>query len=807
MYFYNKFYYRLLNFIGFLIKSKSITSNISFSGINFNHKNNTIYLLRYHSKIDLLVLRKKCLENNLPDPLDSLNIKNIIFPRYFYLGEEKKNSSVLTKIKLERFLTKYISLQLKHNDIHLEICLISIFFGRSPDKFPKNNYITNFFKLFKHIKKFFYLSFFKRDMFIHFSNTIYLHEIILQNKKNIFIKLFRTANIYFIRQKLIVSGPPKISKKKLFQRLFKIKIIDKSIKNESKIKNISYLKAKNNTAKIIKEIAANFSYTMLRITERIMSYILKKLYRGINVKGSEKIINISRYGNKIVYLPCHRSHMDYLLLSYVIYNHGVVPPHIVSGINLSFWPAGFIFRNLGAFFIRRSFKGNKLYTNIFKEYLIDLFNRGHSIECFIEGSRSRTGKLLKPKTGTLSITLQSIIQGNNKSIVLLPVYIGYENIIEENTYVKELQGAAKQKEGLIQTFKSLLKLRNFGEVYVNFGEPLYIIKYLKKYVPQYSNIKTNKLDFYKPSLSTIVNDLSKQIMIRINNACAVNAINLCSIVLLSSDNNTITCTELIYYLNFYVQLLNHVPYSTELTIPNVSAEILLEKILKMHKFIVCSKKKTIFLSKKQLLLMRYYRNNIYHTLALPSLIASIIYQNNNILKEDLFKLVLLIYPFIKEELFLHWEKKKEVLETANNIVLELERQQIIIIKKTQICIISSNIKSINTLKILSSILQDFFKKYTTIFLILYKYSIIHRVFLEKKMRYIYSSIFVSSKYDIQESFNKSDFLSIFTILKNEGYIIDGDHLIIKKSKNTYHVLFNLITNKKTRIQLNKIFSN
>ncbi len=127
---------------------------------------------------------------------------------------------------------------------------------------------------------------------------------------------------------------------------------------------------------------------------------------GINVHNAERVRQLAHDGHEIVYVPCHRSHMDYLLLSYVLYHQGLVPPHIAAGINLNFWPAGPIFRRLGAFFIRRTFKGNKLYSTVFREYLGELFSRGYSVEYFVEGGRSRTGRLLDPKTGTLSMTIQ-----------------------------------------------------------------------------------------------------------------------------------------------------------------------------------------------------------------------------------------------------------------------------------------------------------------------------------------------------------------------------------------------------------------
>lgn len=162
-----------------------------------------------------------------------------------------------------------------------------------------------------------------------------------------------------------------------------------------------------------------------------------------------------------------------------------MPPHIAAGINLNFWPAGPIFRRLGAFFIRRTFKGNKLYSTVFREYLGELFTRGYSVEYFVEGGRSRTGRLLEPKTGTLSMTIQAMLRGGTRPITLVPIYIGYEHVMEVGTYAKELRGATKEKESLPQMLRGLRKLRNLGRGYVNFGEPLPLTAYLNQNVPQW----------------------------------------------------------------------------------------------------------------------------------------------------------------------------------------------------------------------------------------------------------------------------------------------------------------------------------
>jgi glycerol-3-phosphate O-acyltransferase len=151
--------------------------------------------------------------------------------------------------------------------------------------------------------------------------------------------------------------------------------------------------------------------------------------------------------------------MDYLLLTYVIYHEGLVTPHIAAGINLNFWPVGGILRRGGAFFLRRSFAGNKLYSAVFREYLELLFNKGYSVKYYPEGGRSRTGRLLPPKTGMLAMTMQALLKGINRPVSIVPVYIGYEHVMEVASYLKELNGTHKKKESFFGVFFAIRKLR------------------------------------------------------------------------------------------------------------------------------------------------------------------------------------------------------------------------------------------------------------------------------------------------------------------------------------------------------------
>ena len=173
-----------------------------------------------------------------------------------------------------------------------------------------------------------------------------------------------------------------------------------------------------------------------------------RLYDGIEFQHVDTLQQVAE-GNEIVYVPCHRSHMDYLLLSYAIYQRGYAVPHIAAGLNLNLPIVGRFLRKGGAFFIRRSFRGNALYTVVFMKYLAAMMARGHSLEYFIEGGRSRTGRLRPPMTGMLSMTVRSYLREPRRPVVFVPVYFGYERIVEGPTYIGELSGRPKEKESIL----------------------------------------------------------------------------------------------------------------------------------------------------------------------------------------------------------------------------------------------------------------------------------------------------------------------------------------------------------------------
>ncbi|HLA05048.1 MAG TPA: 1-acyl-sn-glycerol-3-phosphate acyltransferase [Syntrophales bacterium] len=230
------------------------------------------------------------------------------------------------------------------------------------------------------------------------------------------------------------------------------------------------------------EIAADYDEQWLNIWEKVLSRLWRIIYDDfvVDQRGLEKIREISRK-MPFVIVPCHRSHLDYLIISYILYRHGVPLPFVAAGDNMNFWPLGYIFRQSGAFFLRRSFQGNDLYADVFTAYVETLLREGVSIEFFVEGGRSRTGKMLMPKYGMVSMLVRAYQERVCDDLAFIPVYIGYDRIVEENAYLKELQGVSKRRESMLDVIKhSKIMMRRYGRVYVNFGNPLFLKSALRQ---------------------------------------------------------------------------------------------------------------------------------------------------------------------------------------------------------------------------------------------------------------------------------------------------------------------------------------
>ena len=308
---------------------------------------------------------------------------------------------------------------------------------------------------------------------------------------------------------------------------------------------------KKEARRYLYEIAADYSEIFIAMWRKVLTWLFNDIYDGLSIdlEGMAKIRNISKK-MPFVIIPCHRSHIDYLLIHYVFYHNNIQLPFIAAGSNLSFFPMGYIFRNSGAFFLRRSFRGNELYSEVFTRYLATLLKEGLPLEFFIEGGRSRTGKMVMPKYGLLSMLIQAYQEKYCDNFAAIPVYIGYDRVIEEKSYLKELSGETKTPENTAEIIKSSKVLsKKYGRVYVNIGEPIIMKSYLEA---QEKPIEQMAMD----ERQSLYRKIGYEIVLEINKVSVVTPFSLVAAVILSHDRRGISYNDLLDILNEFYEYLS-----------------------------------------------------------------------------------------------------------------------------------------------------------------------------------------------------------------------------------------------------------
>jgi len=299
------------------------------------------------------------------------------------------------------------------------------------------------------------------------------------------------------------------------------------------------------------EIASDYRETFVELWDKVLTWLWNTVYDGVSI-DSEGLANVRNLSKKMpfVIISCHRSHIDYLLLSYVFYKHNIQMPFIAAGNNLSFFPMGYIFRRSGAFFLRRSFRGNEVYGEVFSKYMATLLKEGLPLEFFIEGGRSRTGKMVMPKYGLLSMIIQAYQDKYCENLAAVPVYIGYDRVIEEKTYLKELSGAPKVQENTVEIIKTTKILRKrYGRVYVNIGTPIVLKDYLAAQEKSMDEMTVEERQ-------SLYRKIGYEVVLEINKVSVVTPFALVASGLLSHDRRGISHEELRGILNEFYEYLS-----------------------------------------------------------------------------------------------------------------------------------------------------------------------------------------------------------------------------------------------------------
>ena len=557
------------------------------------------------------------------------------------------------------------------------------------------------------------------------------------------------------------------------QSLIKSEDVKEAIRKESIRSKISLIEAERRAIGYVNEIASDYSHSTVRFAEQALTRLWTQLYDGVEVHNFNTVRELAK-DYEIIYTPCHRSHIDYLLLSYVIYKRGMMVPYIAAGDNLNMPFVGQLLRGGGAFFIRRSFRGNGLYTTVFKEYLHSILERNTPLEYFIEGGRSRTGRLLPPKTGMIAMTVHSHLRGREKPIAFVPTYFGYERLMEGATYVGEMNGKPKESEsifGIIQTLRKIERI--FGRVYVNFGEPVFLDDMLKKHGAE--NVKIEKNDDPIPQeVSDAVNSSAQAILENINRAAVINPVSLLSLILLATSKHTLDEEICIKQLDTYRNLLTALPYDHRMQVTPLSGKEIIAyglklKLIKRVKHVLGD---IIAIEDNQAVLLTYFRNNILHAFVLPSLIAALVEHNGHISKDDMISVISTLYPFLKAELFLKWEQN-ELKEQIEQYVDALAQANLISVDdQNNLFCPAPNSEDHNQLVVLAApVRQSLERYYMTLALITQRGSgNISTKQVEDLSHLLGQRLSVLYEFNSPEFFDKALFQSFIKVLTEQGYI-------------------------------------
>lgn len=640
-----------------LVRSK-INSATQLSTLRINSSQPLVFVLKTQSSSDLYALAQACRRLSLPSPYEPVLLPTgEKIARVVYLDKPLGVFQSRSEVAYHDQFTSLLHAHKQHDELDVQLIPVTLFWGRAPGYEGQQPWFSIFTATSPSwLKKAGTLLFRGRDNLIRFSAPISLQQMQQDygHDNKLSIKLEKIARVHFSRQKLAATGPKLPNRQHMQQSLMQSTAVKQAIAKESQRSDESDEKVQAKAARYLDEIASNFSYPLIRIGDTVLNWIWTKIYQGIKVNHAETVRQLAQQGHEIVFMPCHRSHMDYLLLSSIIYQQGMTPPHIAAGVNLNFFPAGPIFRRGGAFFIRRTFKGNPLYSAIFKAYLAYLFEKGYSLEFFTEGGRSRTGRLLPPKTGMLAMTVEAMQASPQRPISLVPVCLGYDHVMEVSTYVKEMQGAEKQKESFWQVLSITKKLQNFGHGFVNFGQPITLNDYLDDALPQWrqTDAQTEQVE----ARNQVTAQLGNVVMTRINQAAAANALPMTALILLAAPERRLSQQACQQQLAFHLALLQQAPYSEYISLPSESPEQQLSSAIKMNKFSYHSQGATseLSLTNEQATLVSFYRNNVLHLLIIPAIVSRILL-NQAQAKSAIIEQIETIYPLLQAELFLPWQ--------------------------------------------------------------------------------------------------------------------------------------------------------
>ncbi|HET7561518.1 MAG TPA: glycerol-3-phosphate 1-O-acyltransferase PlsB [Rhodanobacteraceae bacterium] len=621
-----------------------------------------IYVIERSGFSDSLILERACREAGLPSPL---TVMPGLGRRRRAMFAMRGTGGWFQRRNRDRFALNTIRQILRSleadPDSDVQLMPVAIYVGRAPNR--KSGWFSVLFSenwaVVGHFRRLLALLLNGRDTIVRFSPPISLSALREESADGriprLQRKLARVLRVHFRRVRTAVIGPDLSHRRTVMDSVLDAESVRAAITATAARENLSAGKAWKRAEHYAREIAADYSPPFVRSVSFLLSNFWNKLYDGITMHHFDGVRAVAP-GHEIVYVPCHRSHADYVLMSYQLHMSGVVAPHIAAGVNLNLPVLGTFLRKGGAFFLRRSFKANALYSAVFSEYVSQLVQRGVPLEYFIEGTRSRTGRLLAPRAGMLMMTVRAFLRAPRRPILFQPVYIGYEKLMEGRAYIGELSGQKKEGESWLGILRGLRALRqHYGRVTLSFGEPVLLNPLLDAADPEWRAQSGSEA---RPEwLPGLIDTLAERIQVEVNRAADVNPINLIALALLAAPRHALAETDLLAQLELMKGILTELPYSDRSTVtPMAPADIIAyaEQMGWIHR-VAHPLGDVLAVEGEKAVLLSYFRNNVLHMFAAGAWVACCFIKNRRIGRDVVKRLGRAVYPFIQSELFLPWD--------------------------------------------------------------------------------------------------------------------------------------------------------
>ena len=385
-------------------------------------------------------------------------------------------------------------------------------------------------------------------------------------------------------------------------------------------------------ARYLKEIAANHSPLMIDIFAQLCRSSSTRGYDALRF-DQKQLDEVKRLAERhpVVFLPTHKSNLDHPVVYRMLHEDGMPPNHTAGGINMNFFPTGPIVRRAGIFFIRRSFADNEVYKFVLRSYVDFLVEKRFPLEWFIEGGRSRLGKLLPPRYGMLSYVVDSYRRGKAEDVILIPLSIAYDQISEVGEYSAEERGATKQAENFSWLLEFLGGLsHHFGSIDVRFGEPLSLREAIGPPDPDGDGGRYDELTVPK---------LAFEVCTRINRVTPITPISLSMVALLGCGDRAMSLKEIQTSLSNLVKYVTNrgLPTTTKLEFDSPEdIEAVLQPLVASGVLMRFDEgPETIYsIAADQHLAAAYYRNTVIHFLVSSAILELALLRASETVRAD-----------------------------------------------------------------------------------------------------------------------------------------------------------------------------